>query len=94
MAYVMGQVTVGTSSTVPLFTVPSGLCNATFWNVSAGTAYVGTSTTVTSVNGLQCHSIPTSFFSYVSSKGATLYGANTSATTPAVVNFILVTGQG
>ena len=92
MAYVMGQVTVANASTVPLFTVPSGLCNATFWNLSAANVYVGTSTAVTATNGLTAHSIPTSFFSYVSSKGATFYGANTAATS-AVVNYIIVTDQ-
>jgi hypothetical protein len=42
---------------------------------------------------MQCHSIPTNFFTYVSSGGATLWGANTSGS-PAVVNYILVTDQG
>lgn len=88
----MGQVFVPTANTLPLFTVPAGLCNVTFWNVSTGTVYVGTSTRVTTVNGLQCHSIPTSFTNYVSSSGATFYGANTSGST-AVVNFIIVTDQ-
>lgn len=92
MAYVMGQTTVASTSTVPIFTIPSGLCNATFWNLSNANVYVGTSTAVTAVNGLQCHSIPTTFFNYVSSKGAVFYGANTAAT-PAVVNFIIVTDQ-
>jgi hypothetical protein len=89
----MGQATVGATSTVPIFTVPSGLCNVTFWNVSVPNIYVGTSTAVTSSNGLVCHSIPTSFFNYVSSKGSTFYGANTSATS-GVVNFVIVTDQG
>lgn len=89
----MGQVTVPNASTVALFTIPGGLCNATFWNLSAANVYVGTSTAVTAVNGLQCHSIPTSFFNYVSSKGAVFYGANTAGTS-AVVNYIIVTDQG
>lgn len=92
MAYVMGQVTISNASTAPLFTVPSGLCNVTFWNISSGTVYVGTSTAVTTTNGMQCHSIPTSFFSYVSSKGATLYGANTSGNA-ATVNYVISTDQ-
>ncbi len=92
MAYIMGQVPVANASTVPMFTVPSGLCNVTFWSLSSATVFVGTSTAVTSTNGLQCHSIPTSFFNYVSSKGATFYGANT-ALTSAVVNYIIVTDQ-
>ena len=88
----MGQVPVSNSATVPVFTVPSGLCNVTFWNVSAGTVYLGTSTAVTTTNGLQCHSIPTSFFNYVSSKSVTFYGANTSGTA-ATINYIIVTDQ-
>lgn len=91
MAYVMGQVSI-TASTLPMFTVPPGLCNVTFWNVSAVNVYVGTSTAVTTTNGLQCHSIPTNFFTYVSSRGATFYGANPTAST-AVVNYIISTDQ-
>lgn len=87
----MGQVNV-VNTTVPLFTVPPGLCNVTFWNVSATNVYVGTSTAVTTSNGLQCHSIPTSFSTYVSSRGATFFGANPTAST-AVVNYIIVTDQ-
>lgn len=92
MAYVMGQATVPTASTVAIFTVPPGLCNVTFWNVSTPNVYVGTSTAVTATNGLVCHSIPTSFFSYVSARGATFYGANTAAT-GAAVNYIISTDQ-
>ncbi|HEV2354825.1 MAG TPA: hypothetical protein VGR89_11305, partial [Puia sp.] len=61
VAYVIGQISVA-SATVPVFTIPAGLCNVTFWNPAAGTVYIGTSTAVTTSNGLQCHSIPTSFF--------------------------------
>ena len=96
MAYVMSSIPVATASTVPLFVVPPGLCNVTFWNSSAAAnnvVFVGTSTAVTSANGLQCHSIPTSFFSYVSSRGATFYGGNTSGQ-PGTVNYIIVTDQG
>lgn len=88
----MGQIVVPSASTVPLFTVPPGLCNATFWNVSNVNIYVGNSTTVSAVNGLQCHSIPTSFNSYVSSRGTPLYGANTAASS-GTLNYILVTDQ-
>jgi len=77
---------------VPLFTVPSGLCNVTFYSLSVPTVFVGTSNKVSAVSGLQCHSIPTSFVNYVSSSGGTFWGANTAAT-PASVNFIIVTAQ-
>ena len=92
MTYVMGQATAPTSATVALFTLPAGLCNCTFWNVTGGTVYIGTSIAVTATNGLQCHSIPTNFFTYVSTRGATLYGANVSGT-GAAVNYMIVTDQ-
>lgn len=92
MTYVLAQVAVSNASTVPLFTVPPGLCNVTFWQLGAGTVFIGTSTAVTTSNGMQCHSIPTSFSSYVSSKSVTFYGANTSGL-PGTVQYIMVTGQ-
>ena len=93
MAYVMGQVVMSTAATVQqLFRMPAGLCNVTFWNnTAAATIYVGSSTTVTSANGLVCHSIPTSFYQYVSSGGTQFYG--TVASGPATVSYIIVTDQ-
>jgi len=88
----MGQVTVTGGNTVPLFRVPAGLCNVTFWNnTPAATIYVGSSTSVTAVNGLVCHSIPTNFFSYVSNGGAQFYG--TVASGPGTISYIIVTDQ-
>ena len=92
MAYVMGQATCPSGAVNSLFTVPPGLCNVTFWNLSGPVIYVGTGTAVTSLNGLTCHSIPTSFSTYVSSKGATFYG--TASTSGGLVNYIIVTDQG
>jgi len=88
----MGQVTVANNSTAAVLVVPPGLCNATLWNVSTGTAFLGTSNLVSSTNGMQCHSIPTNFFSYVSSKGTTLWASNTSGLS-ATINYIMVTDQ-
>lgn len=92
MALVMGAATVPASSTVPLFSIPASLCNVTFYNVNtaATTVYIGTSTALTSTNGLQCHSIPTSFFTYVGNKGATLY-ATTGGTVASSINYIITT---
>ena len=93
MAYVMGQAVLSTAATVQqMFRTPAGLCNVTFWNITpSATVYIGTSTMVTSVNGLVCHSIPTSFFQYVSSGGVQFYG--TVASGPGTVSYILVTDQ-
>lgn len=85
----MGQATCPSTGTVPLFTVPAGLCNVTFWNVSTGIVYVGTSTNTTTGNGLQCHSIPTNFYTYVGSRGATFYGVTSGGT--ATVNYLITT---
>lgn len=93
MSYIMGQATVPTTSTVPIFVVPAGLCNVTFWSLSSATVWVGTTKAgVNPNNGLVCHSIPTSFSNYVSSGGATFWGANTAAS-GASVSFIIVTDQ-
>ena len=92
MSYVLGQATAPSATTAALFTVPPGLCNVTFWTLGSPSLYIGTSTAVTTANGLVCHSIPTSFNSYVGSRGATFYAANTSATSTSV-NYIISTDQ-
>lgn len=96
MAYIMGQVNVVQGgSTVPLFVVPASLCNVTFWNSATAITYVGTSKNVTATNGMQCHSIPTSFFSYVGCAGATFYGmAPTGTGATAQINYIISTDFG
>jgi hypothetical protein len=79
---------------VPLFTVPPSLCNVTFYNLNASsTVYVGSSTAVTAANGLQCHSIPTSFFTYVGSKGVSLYGTQIGgpATAATSISYVIST---
>ena len=80
----MGSAQALGANTVALFVVPPSLCNVTFWNTSATTVWLGTSVNVNTTNGLTCHSIPTSFTTYVGSKGATIYGANTAASTVSV----------
>lgn len=93
MAIVMGAATVpsGTTGTA-LFSVPP-FSNTTFYNVSAPTVWIGTSTAVTSATGMQCHSIPTSFFTYVGSKYTTLYGTtgSTVSSSVATVQYIIST---
>ncbi len=92
MSYVMGTISVPLGSVTPLFRIPSGLCNVSFWNNNtAATVYVGASTSVTFSNGLTCHSLPTGFFSYVSSGGAQFYA--TAATSPGTISYLIVTDQ-
>lgn len=57
--------------------LPAGQCNVTFWNPSAtGTAYIGSGPTVSASNGLQCHSVPTSFNTYTGNKGIQIYAVS------------------
>ena len=96
MAIIMGGATVpsGTVGTV-LFTVPPSYCNVTFYNLAAATVWIGTSTAVTSANGMQCHSIPTNFQTFMSSKGATFYGTtgSTVSTSVATIQYLISTDQ-
>lgn len=90
----MGSATVPASTTgTLLFMIPASLCNVTFYNLGASTCWLGTSTATTSANGLQCHSIPTSFFAYVGNKGTGIYGAagGTASTYATSVQYIINT---
>ena len=87
----MGQATVPASNTVAIFTVPPSYCSVTFYNINtAATAYIGTSTAVSSTNGLVCHSIPVSFQTFIGSKGATFYATSGGATATSV-NYVIAT---
>lgn len=89
----MGQTAVATGSTVALFTVPAGVCNFVFYQTGPGTVYTGTSTAVTTTNGMQCPTIPgVPFDGYATSGGVTLYGCNTSGTVATVHYFISTIG--
>ena len=92
MPMIMGNATVPASSTVAIFTVPPSFCSVTFYNVNPSTAsaYVGTSTSVTTTTGLICHSIPVSFQTFMGSKGATFY-ATTGGAVATSVNYIIAT---
>lgn len=77
MTLITGSATVPSSGTVPLFFIPAGQCNVTFWNLSVtGIAYIGSGPTVSSSNGLTCHSIPTSFYTYIGNKSTQLYAVS------------------
>jgi hypothetical protein len=92
----IGNSTVPSASTVPVFTVPPGFCNIVFWTISTPTVFIGTSPSVSgtaaTTTAITCHSVPTSFESYLTSKGVTFYGANT-ANTGASVQFVLSSDQ-
>jgi hypothetical protein len=90
VAIIMGQATVPASNTVPIFTVPPSYSAVTFYSLSAQATYIGTSTAVTTSNGMVCHSLPTSFNAFIGSKGVTFY-ATTGNATAATVNYIIST---
>jgi hypothetical protein len=101
----MGQFNVVGSVPTVTINIPSGVYNMTIYNVSTNTVYlaVGTSpttpppgfnTTSSTLVGLQCHSIPTSWNGYQSSKGGVLWAASTlSSSTTVAVNYILSTQE-
>ena len=88
----MGNATVPSAKTVPIFTVPPGFCNVTFWNIGVNTVFIGTGTVTTSSNGMTCHSVPTSIDSYLTSTSVTFYGANTAAS-GASVQYVISSDQ-
>jgi hypothetical protein len=94
MPLIMGSATVpsGTTGTF-LFTVPPSFCSVTFYNVATATVWLGGSTAVTSANGMQCHSIPVSFQTFMGSKGGGIYGTtgSTAAASAATVQYIIAT---
>jgi hypothetical protein len=91
MAYQAGAWAVPASSTVPVFFIPP-LSNITLYNIGAQQVYLGTSAQVSAANGLVCHSIPTTFFTHVGSRGTQVY-ATTGNATPGTVNYLLVTSE-
>jgi hypothetical protein len=92
VAVEIGQWSVPASATVPIFTIPPGPVSVTFWNAGTQACYVGASTSVSTTNGCQCHSIPTQFNTWPFSKGQQLY-ATTGNGTAGTIQYIVSTGQ-
>ena len=91
---VMGNVTVPGSATVPIFLLPTGLSNFTVFQQSGGTpVYVGSSTALTTTNGLQVPVSPANVESYNSTGGGTMFYATTGSTLPSSFQFIVSTAQ-
>jgi hypothetical protein len=88
----IGQWSVPASGTAPIFNIPPGPVSVTFWNVGTQAVYIGASTAVTVNNGLQCHTIPTTFNTFPLSKGQQLY-ATTGNGTAGTVQYIVSTAQ-
>jgi hypothetical protein len=99
MSLYMGQWGVSTG-TIATFNIPPGVYNITMYNISTlATIYMalGTSPTVapnlTITNGLQLHSIPTTWNGYQGERGGTMWLLNTLATSTVPVNYILSTQE-
>lgn len=92
MAVVIGQMSIPGSATVPAFTIPSGPCSVTWYSLSVQAIFLGTSNQVSSVNGLNCHSVPTSMQGYMTSKGSQIW-ATTGNATAATLNYAIITDQ-
>ena len=86
MALNIGQAPI--AGTAFAFIIPPGACSITVYSAAATTLYLGTSKNLTATNGYAVSTYPTTFGSYNSSAGATVYGLNTAATTLAV-NYIV-----
>lgn len=69
MAITMGQYTVPSSSTVPVFTVPPGPSSVTFF-LQSGSAFIGEGTAVTTANGMSVPTAPLSFGGFAGSAGS------------------------
>ena len=85
----MGQAAV--TGTVPIFTVPSGPCAVTMW-VATGAVYTGTSTVLTTANGMSVPTTPVTFEGFPGSRGAQLYATVGTAATTVALNYIVSTG--
>jgi hypothetical protein len=81
MSYVMGTVTVPGNATVPAFTAPPGYCNLFFYQPSqAQSVFLGSSTKVSSTNGLTVTPTPTNTETVVGSSGLTFFATTGNAT--------------
>lgn len=91
MSVIVGQATVPSSSTVPVFTLPAGLCNFTVYQPTTLQAvYIGASTAVSSTNGLPVPVTPLAQETYVAGRGLTYY-ATTSNNTASSFQYIIST---
>ncbi len=94
MAIVMGSAQVPGSATVPVFLLPTGLSNFTVYQPSGQTTvYVGSSTALTTTNGLPIPVSPANIESYNSTGGGKQFYATTGSTLPSSFQFIISTAQ-
>ena len=88
MALVMGQYAV--TGTVPVFTVPPGPCAVTMY--AAAAVYTGTSTALTTSNGMSVSTTPVTFQCFSGSQGAQVYATVGTAATTVALYYVVSTG--
>lgn len=89
MALQMGQVPV--TGTVPVFTVPPGPCAVTMY-APTGAVYTGTSTVLTTSNGMSVPTYPVTFQCFPGSHGAQVYATVGTAATTVAIHYVVSTG--
>jgi len=93
MSVTVGLATVPSSSTVPVFTLPAGLCNFTiFQPTNPQAVYIGTSARVNTTGGMPVPVTPILQESYNSTGGVTYY-ATTGNGTASSFCYIISTGN-
>ena len=91
MSVILGSATVPASSTVKVFTLPSGLANFTVYQPSQPQAvYLGTSSGVAATTGMPVPNTPLNQELYVASTGIT-YWATTGNATASSFSFVVCT---
>lgn len=103
MSLYIGQWQVPSTVPTAIFPIPPGVYNLTMYNVATGTVWCAFGTSPTTpppgftvntagtVNGLQLHTIPTSWNGYQSSRGGYLWAFTSAGTVP--INYILSTQE-
>ena len=94
MSIVVGNVAVPGSATIPVFLLPTGLANFTVFQQSGGVpVYVGSSTALTSANGMLIPVSPANVESYNSTAGGKQFYATTGSTLPSSFQFVISTAS-
>jgi hypothetical protein len=80
------------TGTAPIFTIPPGPCAVTMY-VATGAVYTGTSTALTTANGMSVPTTPVTFTAFPGSTGAQLYGTVGTAATTVTINYVISTDR-
>ena len=90
MSLNMGQASV--TGTVPIFTIPPGPVAVTMY-VATWVAYTGTSTNLTTSNGMSVPTYPVTFTAFSGSQGAQIYATVGTAATTVALHYVVSSGK-